>query len=240
MSQIQEAVRQHYAAAATKASETGSCCTGPDCSCTCGSVLEGTDIDLAMPLSLGCGLPVGLARLQAGETVLDLGSGAGLDVLVAARTVGDGGHVYGLDMTDEMLSLADANLQRSGAHNVSFLKGHIESVPLPAGSVDVVISNCVINLSEDKGAVLREAFRVLRPGGRLAVSDMVAVGQMAPVSAENWVGCIAGAIPAADYRELLSAAGFESIAIETAGADDGPVASANITASKPGSSASAG
>lgn len=234
MSQIQEAVRQHYAAAATKASETGSCCTGPDCSCTCGPVLEGTDIDLAMPLSLGCGLPVGLARLQAGETVLDLGSGAGLDVLVAARAVGDRGHVYGLDMTDEMLSLAEANLQRSGAHNVSFLKGHIESVPLPAGSVDVVISNCVINLSEDKGAVLREAFRVLRPGGRLAVSDMVAVGQMAPVSAESWVGCIAGAIPAAEYTDLLRAAGFESIAIETGVTGDRPVASANITAKKPG------
>ena len=234
MSQIQEAVRRHYAAAATRAGETGSCCTGADCSCTCESVLEGIDIDLAMPLSLGCGLPVGLARLQPGETVLDLGSGAGLDVLVAARTVGDKGHVYGLDMTDEMLSLADANRARSGAHNVSFLKGQIEAIPLPAASVDVVISNCVINLADDKGAVLREAFRVLRPGGRLAVSDMVAVGEMAPATADNWVACVAGAIPTADYRELLSGAGFDSIVIETASADGSPVASANITASKPG------
>lgn len=235
MSTIEEAVRHHYAAAATKASETGSCCTGgSDCGCTCGPVLEGTDIDLAMPLSLGCGLPVGLARLRPGETVLDLGSGAGLDVLVAARAVGDSGRVYGVDMTDEMLSLAEANRERSGARNVSFLKGHIESVPLPAGSVDVVISNCVINLSEDKGAVLREAFRVLRPGGRLAVSDMVAVGEMAPATAENWVACIAGAIRADEYGELLREAGFESIAIEAAGAGDGPVASANVTARKPG------
>jgi arsenite methyltransferase len=233
MGEITEAVRRHYAAAATTASETGSCCGGVDCGCTCGEVLEGTDIDLAMPLSLGCGLPVGLARLQPGETVLDLGSGAGLDVLVASRTVGERGHVYGVDMTDEMLKLAQANRERAGATNVSFLKGRIEDVPLPAESVDVVISNCVINLSEDKAAVLKDAFRVLRPGGRLAVADMVAVDKMPAVELEAWASCIAGAIPADRYRELLSAAGFVDVSIESAGSGT-PVVSANVTARKPG------
>src|SRR5487761_776614 len=158
MSEIQEAVRRHYAAAATQTSTSGSCCTGDDCACTCGQVLEGTEIDLAMPLSLGCGLPVKLAELKPGDVVVDLGSGAGLDALVSARAVGDAGHVYGVDMTDEMLALAEANRARSGIANVSFLKGRIEAIPLPSDSADAVISNCVINLSEDKGAVLKEAF----------------------------------------------------------------------------------
>ena len=232
MSQIEEAVRKHYAAAATQASSTGSCCAGDDCGCTCGQVLEGTEIDLAMPLSLGCGLPVKLADLRPGDVVVDLGSGAGLDALVSARAVGDTGHVYGVDMTDEMLALAEANLSRSGISNVSFLKGRIEQVPLPPASADVVISNCVINLSEDKGAVLREAFRVLKPGGRLAVADMVALGEMPTVEPESWAACVAGAIAPDAYRRLLEGAGFTEIAIEM-GAPEGLVTSANVKARKP-------
>jgi|SRR5579859_446564 len=231
MSEIQEAVRKHYAAAATLATSTGSCCTGDDCSCTCGQVLEGTEIDLAMPLSLGCGLPVKLADLKPGDVVVDLGSGAGLDALVSARAVGNSGHVYGVDMTDEMLALAEANRDKAGLANVSFLKGHIEAIPLPSASADVVISNCVINLAEDKGAVLKEAFRVLRPGGRLAVADMVALGEMPVVDAESWASCVAGAIPAERYRALLEEAGFADVSIEVAGAA-GPVASANVKARK--------
>ncbi len=231
MSEIQEAVRRHYAAAATQASSSGSCCTGDDCGCTCGQVLEGTDIDLAMPLSLGCGLPVKLAELKPGDVVVDLGSGAGLDALVSARVVGETGHVYGVDMTDEMLVLAEANRAKSGLTNVSFLKGRIEAIPLPTASADAVISNCVINLSEDKGATLKEAFRVLRPGGRLAVADMVALGEMPAADAESWASCVAGAIPADRYRALLEEAGFVEVSIETAGAV-GPVASANVKARK--------
>jgi arsenite methyltransferase len=231
MSEIQEAVRKHYAAAATLASSTGSCCTGEDCSCTCGQMVEGTEIDLAMPLSLGCGLPVKLADLQPGDVVVDLGSGAGLDALVSARAVGTAGHVYGVDMTDEMLALAEANRAKSGLANVSFLKGHIEAIPLPSDSADVVISNCVINLAEDKGAVLKEAFRVLRPGGRLAVADMVALGEMPVVDAESWASCVAGAIPTERYRALLEEAGFADVSIQVAGSD-GPVASANVKARK--------
>jgi SAM-dependent methyltransferase len=231
MSQIQEAVRKHYAAAATQASSTGSCCTGDDCGCTCGQVLEGTEIDLAMPLSLGCGLPVKLADLKAGDVVVDLGSGAGLDALVSAGKVGATGHVYGVDMTDEMLGLAEANRARSGISNVSFLKGRIEEIPLPDGSASVVISNCVINLSEDKGAVLREAFRVLKSGGRLAVADMVALGEMPVVEPESWAACVAGAIAPDQYRQLLAGAGFVDVSIETADAA-GLVVSANVKARK--------
>jgi len=232
MSQIQEAVRKHYAAAATQASSTDSCCAGDDCGCTCGQVLEGTEIELAMPLSLGCGLPVKLADLHPGDVVVDLGSGAGLDALVSARAVGDTGHVYGVDMTDEMLALAEANRSKSGIANVSFLKGRIEQVPLPPASADVVISNCVINLSEDKGAVLREAFRVLKPGGRLAVADMVALREMPAVEPESWAACVAGAIAPDAYRELLEGAGFTEISIDLGGSD-GLVASANVKARKP-------
>src|SRR5579859_6893217 len=232
MSEIQEAVRKHYAAAATLATSTGSCCTGDDCSCTCGQVLEGTEIDLAMPLSLGCGLPVKLADLKPGDVVVDLGSGAGLDALVSARAVGNSGHVYGVDMTDEMLALAEANRDKAGLANVSFLKGRIEQIPLPPASADVVISNCVINLSEDKGAVLREAFRVLKPGGRLAVADMVALGEMPAVEPASWAACVAGAIAPDAYRELLEGAGFTEISLELGGSD-GLVTSANVKARKP-------
>jgi len=232
MSQIEEAVKKHYAAAATQASSTGSCCAGDDCGCTCGQVLDGTEIELAMPLSLGCGLPVKLAELRPGDVVVDLGSGAGLDALVSARAVGDTGHVYGVDMTDEMLALAEANRSKSGIANVSFLKGRIEQIPLPPASADVVISNCVINLSEDKGAVLREAFRVLKPGGRLAVADMVALGEMPAVEPASWAACVAGAIAPDAYRELLEGAGFTEISLELGGSD-GLVTSANVKARKP-------
>ncbi len=196
--------------------------------------------------SLGCGNPIAAADLEPGEVVLDLGSGAGLDVLLAARRVGPEGTVYGLDMTDEMLALAQANRQRAGVRNAHFLRGQIEAIPLPDQAVDVVISNCVINLSADKGAALREAYRVLRPGGRFLVADMV---EMEPLpdalrsSLESWAGCIAGALPSDRYQELLERAGFRGIAFEElhtyrgsdVGAADlrGAVASMLINASRP-------
>jgi SAM-dependent methyltransferase len=171
----------------------------------------------AVLASLGCGNPTALAELRAGETVLDLGSGGGIDVLLSARRVGPSGKAYGLDMTDEMLALARANQTKAGVTNVEFLKGEIESIPLPDNSVDVVISNCVINLSGDKDRVLREAFRVLKPGGRLAVSDVVVRGEVPRQVREHmllWVGCIAGALEDSDYFAKLGKAGFEKIDIE--------------------------
>ena len=171
----------------------------------------------ALLASLGCGNPTALAQLNEGETVLDLGSGGGIDVLLSAKRVGPTGKVYGLDMTDEMLALANENKRRAGATNVEFLKGEIENIPLPDSSVDVIISNCVINLSADKGRVLREAFRVLKPGGRFAVSDVVVRGPVpAEVkrSMELWIGCVAGALEESEYQALLGAAGFEQIDIE--------------------------
>src|SRR6266566_5414244 len=171
----------------------------------------------AVLASLGCGNPTTLAQLRKGETVLDLGSGGGIDVLLSAKRVGPTGKAYGLDMTDEMLALARANQAKAGATNVEFLKGEIENIPLPGQSVDVIISNCVINLSADKGRVLNEAFRVLRPGGRFAVSDVVCRGEVPDVvrrSMELWVGCIAGALEENEYRGLLSKAGFVDIDIE--------------------------
>ncbi len=171
----------------------------------------------AMLASLGCGNPTALAQLSPGETVLDLGSGGGIDVLLSARRVGLTCKAYGLDMTDEMLALANENKRKAGAENVEFLKGEIESIPLPDNTVDVIISNCVINLSADKDRVLREAFRVLKPGGRFAVSDVVTRGEMTPEVRQNvlaWVGCIAGALEENEYRSKLSAAGFEQIEIE--------------------------
>ncbi|MGK2934321.1 MAG: arsenite methyltransferase [Gemmatimonadaceae bacterium] len=171
----------------------------------------------ALLASLGCGNPTALAQLNEGETVLDLGSGGGIDVLLSARRVGPTGKVYGLDMTDGMLALANENKRRAGATNVEFLKGEIESIPLPDASVDVIISNCVINLSADKARVLREAFRVLKPGGRFAVSDVVVRGPVpAEVrrSMELWIGCVAGALEESEYTSLLGAAGFEQIDIE--------------------------
>ena len=171
----------------------------------------------AVLASLGCGNPTALAELRAGEMVLDLGSGGGIDVLLSARRVGPSGRAYGLDMTDDMLALARENQRKAGASNVEFLKGEIENIPLPDNSVDVVISNCVINLSADKGRVLRETFRVLRPGGRFAVSDVVVRGEVPAAvrrSVELWVGCLAGAMEESEYRSKLAAAGFEEIEIE--------------------------
>ena len=171
----------------------------------------------AVAASLGCGNPTALAELKAGETVLDLGSGGGIDVLLSARRVGPTGKAYGLDMTDEMLALARQNQRKAGAHNVEFLKGEIENIPLPDSSVDVIISNCVINLSGDKDRVLAEAFRVLRPGGRFAVSDVVVRGEVPAAirrSVELWIGCVAGALEESEYRAKLSRAGFEQVEVE--------------------------
>jgi SAM-dependent methyltransferase len=227
MSDIQQAVREKYGAIATsvtKASTSSGCC-GP-APCGCGDPItsnlysdaETTGLPAdAVTASLGCGNPTALIALQAGETVLDLGSGGGIDVLLAAKRVGPTGKVYGLDMTDEMLALARENQRRSSVTNVEFLKGTIESIPLPANSVDVIISNCVINLSSDKDAVLREAFRVLKPGGRFAVSDVVVRGKVpADIrrSVELWVGCIAGALEETEYAAKLRAAGFADVDVE--------------------------
>jgi arsenite methyltransferase len=212
MSEIREAVRVHYAEAARQAA--GSCC---DTDCGCGFMPEGAlELALATPLSLGSGHPVALANLQPGEVVLDLGSGAGVDVLVAAKAVGEQGHAYGVDMTDEMLALAEANRLKAGITNASFLKGTIESAPLPAGSVDVVISNCVINLSTDKPRVFAEMHRVLRPGGRIGIADVVADDELSPAQrAERgtFVGCIAGALSFREYEDGLRDAGFTDISI---------------------------
>lgn len=170
-----------------------------------------------MLASLGCGNPTALAKLSPGETVLDLGSGGGIDVLLSAKRVGPTGKAYGLDMTDEMLALANENKRKAHAENVEFLKGEIENIPLPDNSVDVVISNCVINLSSDKAKVLREAYRVLKPGGRFAVSDVVTRGEILPEIRKSvllWVGCVAGALDEADYRNTLESAGFDNVEIE--------------------------
>jgi SAM-dependent methyltransferase len=220
MEAIREQVRLHYAKAAT----TKSCGTG--CGCDSDPISSNlyTDSELAnVPdaaanVSLGCGNPTLLAQLKPGETVLDLGSGGGIDVLLSARRVGPGGKAYGLDMTDEMLAIARENQRKSGLDNVEFLKGHIEDIPLPDASVDVVLSNCVINLSADKDRVLREAFRVLKPGGRLAVADVVSRGEIPEQirrDAELWVGCIAGALDEGDYKAKLEAAGFTNVGMET-------------------------
>src|SRR5437773_7823646 len=227
MSDIQEAVREKYGAIATavqKASATSGC--GGPAACGCGDPMtsnlystaetNGLPAD-AVAASLGCGNPTALLALEAGETVLDLGSGGGIDVLLSAKRVGPTGKVYGLDMTDEMLALARENQRTAGATNVEFLKGTIENIPLPDNSVDVIISNCVINLSSDKDAVLREAFRVLKPGGRFAVSDVIVRGDVpADIrrSMELWVGCIAGALEEQEYATRLKAAGFAEVEIE--------------------------
>ena len=217
---VKDAVREKYAKAATGQANAG-CCGGSSCD-PITSDLYSADEAAGVPAealqkSLGCGNPTALIDLQPGQTVLDLGSGGGIDVLLSARRVGPTGKVYGLDMTDEMLALARENQRRAGATNVEFLKGEIEAIPLPDASVDVVISNCVINLSSDKDQVLREAFRVLRPGGRFAVSDVVVRGEVpAEVrrSMELWVGCIAGALQETEYRAKLTAAGFESVDVD--------------------------
>jgi SAM-dependent methyltransferase len=218
-------VQEHYAGAALTvlAGGRGSCGPGGACGCdpVSGNLYDpqqaATLPQGAVLASLGCGNPTALARLRAGETVLDLGSGGGIDVLLSAQRVGPTGKAYGLDMTDAMLALARANQQQAGATNVEFLKGEIENIPLPAGSVDVIISNCVINLSADKPRALREAFRVLKPGGRFAVSDVVCRGEVPEAvrrSMELWVGCIAGALEEQQYRRLLHAAGFVDVDVE--------------------------
>jgi arsenite methyltransferase len=226
---LREIVREKYAAAAVVASrgEQSSCCSADACcaSATADPITSNLYSDdqvaelppTAVLASLGCGNPTTLATLAEGETVLDLGSGGGIDVLLSARRVGPTGFAYGLDMTDEMLALAEQNRAAQGVENVRFLKGHIEAIPLPDNTVDVVISNCVINLAADKGQVLREAFRVLKPGGRFAVSDVVVQGTL-PAGIrrdmEAWVGCVAGALEEAEYRRLLTEAGFVDVAIE--------------------------
>jgi SAM-dependent methyltransferase len=211
--QVVERVRRRYAAAA-RGEE--SCCGPGEETCFGGALYADADRDripeAAVEASLGCGNPVAVADLREGEVVLDLGSGGGIDVLLSARRVGPSGRAYGLDMTEEMLALARENAARAGAANVEFLEGRIEAIPLPAETIDVIISNCVVNLSPDKPAVLAEAFRVLRPGGRLGISDVVAEDRLtAAERAErgDWAGCIAGALSVGEYRRLLGAAGFE-------------------------------
>ncbi|HXX18019.1 MAG TPA: arsenite methyltransferase [Candidatus Acidoferrum sp.] len=222
---IKEAVRSKYGEAARRVAGGGtpSCCGASygECDPVSGNLYSETETSTlpadAVTASLGCGNPTALARLQPGEIVLDLGSGGGIDVLLSARRVAPSGRAYGLDMTDEMLALARENQRKAGIENVEFLKGEIENIPLPEKSVDVVISNCVINLSADKARVLREAFRVLKPGGRFAVSDVVVRGPVPAdirKSVELWVGCIAGALDESDYRAKLAAAGFAEIEIE--------------------------
>jgi arsenite methyltransferase len=285
---VRDIVREKYCEAArrVKGGEGGCCAPAPDASgccspapaasscCGAGTASMGScdpitsnlydasqsgDVPgTALAASLGCGNPTALAELKPGETVLDLGSGGGIDVILSAKRVGPTGKAYGLDMTDEMLALAEENKAKSGLANVEFLRGEIEQIPLPAASVDVVISNCVINLSGDKDRVLREAFRVLRPGGRFAVSDVVVRGEVPPAirrSMELWAGCIAGALSENDYRAKLFAAGFTDVGVEVtrvyggedarvflagqgfddsvAGAVDGKFVSAFIRARKP-------
>jgi arsenite methyltransferase len=226
--EIKEIVKEKYGQAALRVTTGGSSCCGASASADgCGVDPITSNLydagqtrqipEEAMLASLGCGNPTALAQLNAGETVLDLGSGGGIDVLLSARRVGPTGKAYGLDMTDEMLTLARENQRKAGVENVEFLKGEIESIPLPDNSMDVVISNCVINLSADKDRVLREAFRVLKPGGRFAVSDVVVRGEVPELlrrSMEMWVGCIAGALQDQEYIGKLAKAGFEDIDIQ--------------------------
>ncbi len=236
--QIKEIVKERYGAAARNAAAGGRAVCGPVAPAnTRGGCCSGASIDAVDPItkdiygdsekaglpekavlaSLGCGNPTALAQLVPGETVLDLGSGGGIDVLLSARRVGPTGKAYGLDMTDDMLALARENQRKAGVTNVEFLKGAIEEIPLPDNSVDVIISNCVINLSADKDRVLREAFRVLKPGGRFAVSDIVVRGEVAPEIRRNvelWIGCVAGALEENEYREKLARAGFVDVDVE--------------------------
>lgn len=262
---ITERVRERYAEAARRVVGGSDCCDSTCCSVdsdggvVTGNLYSETETselpEKAMLASLGCGNPTALIDLRAGETVLDLGSGGGIDVLLSAKRVGPTGFAYGLDMTEEMLALAAANKAKAGATNVAFLKGHIEDIPLPAASVDVVISNCVINLAGDKSLVLRDAFRVLKADGRFAVADVVADGPVPESLKQNmeaWVGCLAGALETDAYRRLLEDAGFVDVTIEItrrytaieAGLDtstlpdgweagDGKLASAFIRARKP-------
>jgi arsenite methyltransferase len=243
MGDLQEAVRARYAERALQMVKTDdSCCSPGDSTCGDGYTAEElASVGLDATASLGCGNPTLLADLHPGERVLDLGSGAGIDVLLSARRVSPGGHAYGVDMTDEMLALARENQRKAGIANASFVKGTIEAVPLEDAAVDVVISNCVINLAADKGAVLREAFRVLRPNGRLAVADMIALEELAPEAKRRldlWAGCVAGTISIDAYTTALRAAGFGDVDIEvtrevTLDGVEGRIASAYIRARKP-------
>ena len=224
---IKEVVKEKYGQAALRVTNGGSSCCGATASSGLGcdpittnlydSSQAGQIPEEALLASLGCGNPTALAQLNSGEVVLDLGSGGGIDVLLSAKRVGPTGKAYGLDMTDEMLALANENKRKAGVENVEFLKGEIERIPLPDNSVDVIISNCVINLSADKDKVLREAFRVLKPGGRFAVPDVVTRGEMLPAIRQSvllWVGCVAGALEENEYRSKLASAGFEKIDVE--------------------------
>jgi ubiquinone/menaquinone biosynthesis C-methylase UbiE len=226
-SDVKEIVKARYAEAALRVTSTGtgSCCASTSGAACCDpittNIYDAADAAQvpaeALNASLGCGNPTALAELHPGEVVLDLGSGGGIDVLLSAKRVGPTGKAFGLDMTDEMLALANENKRRAGVQNVEFLKGEIEQIPLPDASVDVVISNCVINLSVDKDRVLREAFRVLKPGGRFAVSDVVTRGEIPAEVRQSvllWVGCVAGALDADDYQAKLKAAGFDHISLE--------------------------
>jgi ubiquinone/menaquinone biosynthesis C-methylase UbiE len=226
-SELKDIVREKYGQVASRvaAGKAGCCGPAPSAANCCDPITgdlydasqSGEVPEAALRASLGCGNPTALAELKPGETVLDLGSGGGIDVILSARRVGPTGKAFGLDMTDEMLALAEENKRKSGLANVHFLRGEIEDIPLPDNSVDVVISNCVINLSGDKDRVLREAFRVLKPGGRFAVSDIVVRGELPAAirkSMEQWVGCVAGALSETDYRAKLAAAGFEGVDVE--------------------------
>jgi arsenite methyltransferase len=224
---IKDVVKEKYGQAALRVTSGGSSWCGATASSGLGCDPITTNLydaeqagqipEEALLASLGCGNPTALAQLNAGEVVLDLGSGGGIDVLLSAKRVGPTGKAYGLDMTDEMLALANENKRKAGVENVEFLKGEIEHIPLPDNSVDVIISNCVINLSADKDRVLREAFRVLKPGGRFAVSDVVTRGEMLPEIRKNvllWVGCVAGALEENEYHSKLASAGFEKVEVE--------------------------
>jgi arsenite methyltransferase len=225
-SDIKEVVKEKYGQAALRVSSGGSSCCGAAAGSGCCDPITsnlydqsqaGEIPDEALLASLGCGNPTALAKLNPGEVVLDLGSGGGIDVLLSAKRVGPTGKAYGLDMTDEMLALANQNKRKAGVENVEFLTGEIEHIPLPDGSVDIIISNCVINLSADKDLVFREALRVLKPGGRFAVSDVVTRGEIPPEIRQSvllWVGCVAGALEVDEYRNKLASAGFEKIEIE--------------------------
>jgi arsenite methyltransferase len=223
---IKEVVKEKYGQAALRVKSGGSSCCGATSSSGCADpitsnlyeALQASEVpEEALLASLGCGNPTALAKLNPGEVVLDLGSGGGIDVLLSAKRVGPTGKAYGLDMTDEMLALANENKRKAGAKNVEFLRGEIEHIPLPDNSVDVIISNCVINLSADKDQVLREAFRVLKPGGHFAVSDVVTRGEISPEIRRSvllWIGCVAGALDEGEDRRKLASAGFEQIDLE--------------------------
>jgi arsenite methyltransferase len=255
VSELREQVRERYAQAAGVVTERGdsaeestrACCSGAEADC-CGpgaadfgsTLYEIGERDslpeAAVLASLGCGNPMAVADLNEGEVVLDLGSGGGIDVLLSARRVGPSGKVFGLDMTDEMLALAERNRREASVDNVEFLKGFIEAVPLPSQTIDVVISNCVINLSEDKPAVFAEMFRILRPGGRIGITDVVAADKLSPADRAargSYVGCIAGALSFSEYRSGLEAAGFEQITVDSTHEVNDGMHSAIIKASKP-------